>query len=183
MLIDHLQFFKKRQWQPRLLLHDNRPYKKRSRDTTSLRYANSSRLHQAPTSKLPKGLDGALYFGTMDHVMSPRGRARLTDKDSDQSRARMPASRLLGSSCNFWLPSSHVCCQYNSHRSVVPPVCQCVIDRCLDLRSIEYPLCVVAFGHIPHLCNPQAWPFGDTLGHNALLVGLVQIKCLLEGAL
>ena len=58
-----------------------------------------------------------------------------------------------------------------------------VIDRCLDLRSIEYPLCVVAFGHIPHLCNPQAWPFGDTLGHNALLVGLVQIKCLLEGAL
>jgi hypothetical protein len=58
-----------------------------------------------------------------------------------------------------------------------------VIHRCLDLILVEYPLQVVAFGHIPHLCNPQAWPFGDTLGQDELLVGSVQIICLLEGAL
>jgi hypothetical protein len=49
-----------------------------------------------------------------------------------------------------------------------------VIRRCLDLILVEYPLKVVAFGHIPHLlCNPQAWPFGDTLGQDELLVGSV----------
>lgn len=57
------------------------------------------------------------------------------------------------------------------------------IHRCLDLILVEYPLNVVAFGHIPHLCNPQAWPFGDTLGQDELLVGSVQIKCSSEGAL
>ena len=58
-----------------------------------------------------------------------------------------------------------------------------VIHRCPDLILVEYPLKVVAFRHIPHLCNPQAWRFGNTLGQDELLVGSVQIKCSSEGAL
>ena len=143
----------------------NCPYKKRIQDTTSLRYADLFQVHQAPTFNCQRALMEPYLSALLTMWCRQEGKQDLL------TRIRIKAvhvCRLQG----YWVVVATSGCRihmYDASTVYTEVLCHryvsVVIDRCLDLILVEYPI--------------KLWRSGISLTYVIRKLGLFEIPLVI----